>query len=308
MNRASRIRPWLELIRVPNLLTVPGDPLAGALVASAGAGVPAGVAACAMGASLCLYAAGLLHNDWCDLEIDRRERPGRPLPRGAVRVGAAMAAAAVLASLGLLLAAMAGWWSAAVACALAVAIVLYNGTLKRGAAGPIAMGACRGLSFLLGAAAGGGAAAARVDVAIPSLGLTAYIAAVTAIAAREMEVGRRVTGRWLPVAVLAIAYVALVAHSAGASGGRAFADPGRMLWFASMSVAALATVGVCGWRLGRPDRPGGVPPVIGRLIRALIPLQVSLCAWGGGLDAAGLAALVVLWPAAAWLGRRFYAS
>ena len=71
--RADPVRTWLQLVRAPNLLTVPGDPLAGFLLATFG--VLRAQAAFAVGASLCLYAAGLLWNDLFDLEEDRRERP-----------------------------------------------------------------------------------------------------------------------------------------------------------------------------------------------------------------------------------------
>lgn len=307
MSRDFRIRPWLELTRVPNLFTVPGDPLAGAMVATHGAAPSASAAALAMGTSLCLYAAGLIHNDWCDLETDRRERPERPLPRGAIHPRAALAVASVLAVTGLALAAAAGCSAAILAGVLALLIALYNAVLKRGQAGPLAMGLCRGLSFLLGAAAGAGPGALRPDVAIPAVGLTAYIAAVTVIAAREMETGTRVRGRWMPLAVLAATFAALAWRGGSGSVGL-LADPVSLGWFSGGAAASLAAAGSAGWRLADPGRPGGVPPIIGRLIRALIPVQVAFCAWGGGGHPAVLAILLLAWPLAAWAGRRFYAS
>ena len=307
MSRDSRIRPWLELTRVPNLFTVPGDPLAGAMVAASGSALSGAMAALAMGSSLCLYAAGLIHNDWCDLETDRRERPERPLPKGVVDPRAALTAASVLAVTGLALAAAAGWRVALLAGLLALLIALYNAVLKRGQAGPLAMGLCRGLSFLLGAAAGAGPGALRPDVAIPAVGLTAYIAAVTAIAAREMETASRVRGRWMPLAVLAATFAALAWRGGSGSIGL-LSDPARLAWFSGGAAASLATAGSAGWRLADPGRPGGVPPIIGRLIRALIPAQVAFGAWGGGGHSAALAILLLAWPLAARVGRRFYAS
>ena len=48
----GRLRAWLEILRVPNLPTVPGDPLAGVLLAAAAAGgaVPWGAASFAAAA------------------------------------------------------------------------------------------------------------------------------------------------------------------------------------------------------------------------------------------------------------------
>src|SRR5690242_3666498 len=80
MPRPNPIRTWLQLFRAPNLLTVPGDPLAGYLLASFGS--VDDKLSLAIGASLSFYAGGLLLNDLADLPEDRRERPNRPLPSG----------------------------------------------------------------------------------------------------------------------------------------------------------------------------------------------------------------------------------
>ena len=91
-------RAWLQLFRVPNLLTVPGDPIAGVFLAAAAANaaIPASAMFAAMAVSLLLYGAGLLQNDYFDLPEDRRERPRRPLPSGAVRPVYAIAVAVSL--------------------------------------------------------------------------------------------------------------------------------------------------------------------------------------------------------------------
>ena len=75
--RRSGLRAWLRLLRVANLPTVPGDPIVGYVVAAGVVGWP--VLPCAA-ASLCLYCAGLLANDYFDLAEDRRDRiPDYPL-------------------------------------------------------------------------------------------------------------------------------------------------------------------------------------------------------------------------------------
>src|SRR5271168_4002552 len=80
----SPLHTWLQLFRAPNLFTVPGDPLAGFLLASAGAGVFHPAIAAIILASLLFYGFGLLLNDLMDLCEDCAERPSRPLPSGAV--------------------------------------------------------------------------------------------------------------------------------------------------------------------------------------------------------------------------------
>ena len=75
---------WLRLLRLPNLLTVPGDVLVGFVLAGSGPAMGSTGLAWAVAASLCLYAGGLLINDLVDREVDQHERPDRPLPAGLV--------------------------------------------------------------------------------------------------------------------------------------------------------------------------------------------------------------------------------
>ncbi|QIP83671.1 UbiA family prenyltransferase [Streptomyces sp. Tu 2975] len=164
-------RDWAELLRVSALFTVPGDALAGA--ASAG-GRPNRGTALAVGASLCLYEAGMALNDWSDRDEDAIDRPHRPIPSGRISPRAALGAAGALTAAGLGLAARAGRPALAVATALSATVWAYDLHLKHTKAGPAAMAAARGLDLLMGAAAtlsaagsrtaaGGGTAAARPD-------------------------------------------------------------------------------------------------------------------------------------------------
>src|SRR4051794_24098067 len=95
----SALRAWMQLLRPPNLFTVPGDPLAGYLFANHG--FLSRSLGWAMTASLLLYSAGLVLNDLADEAEDRRERPSRPLPSGSVPPAGAWALAIVLALAGL---------------------------------------------------------------------------------------------------------------------------------------------------------------------------------------------------------------
>ncbi|MFD3331760.1 UbiA family prenyltransferase [Streptomyces sp. NPDC058700] len=152
------LRAWGELLRVSALLSVPGDALAGA----AAAGIrPGRGTAWAIGASLCLYEAGMALNDWADRDVDAVERPHRPLPSGRVAPGAALGAAGALTVTGLALASRAGRPALAVASALAATVWAYDLRLKHTAAGPAAMATARGLDLLLGALAAGPAEGVR---------------------------------------------------------------------------------------------------------------------------------------------------
>ncbi|MFD4855042.1 SCO3242 family prenyltransferase [Streptomyces atratus] len=148
------VRAWAELLRVSALFTVPGDALAGA--AATGRRPDRGTAL-AVGASLCLYEAGMALNDWADRDEDAVDRPHRPIPSGRIAPGAALAAAGALTAAGLGLAARAGRPALAVATGLAATVWAYDLRLKHTPAGPAAMAAARGLDLLLGATATGAA-------------------------------------------------------------------------------------------------------------------------------------------------------
>ncbi len=281
---------WARLLRLPNLLTVPGDPLAGAWLA-AGArdgAAPAGPAAAAVGAALALYGFGLVLNDLTDRAEDARERPERPLPSGAVVPGAARLAAALLAGIGLLCAALAGRGAAAAGVALFGAIVLYNRWAKTTAAGPWVMGACRAGSLWMGAAAAGPAGFAA-PAAAGALGL--YVAAVTCAARGETATAR--ARRAADPAVLALGGIALGLLLA------APADPA--LWLLAAPPLLLALAAARRWRAAGPGRG---PEAIGRLLGALPFLQAGAVRASGAAGASPLAAALALAGLLNWAARR----
>lgn len=107
--------------------------------------------------SASLYLAGMVWNDYFDVAQDRKERPGRPLASGRVSLSTAVWLGTILLAVGVMLAALADmargdglWKSTIVAGLLVLAILAYDGWLKRTMAGPISMGTCRFLNILLG--------------------------------------------------------------------------------------------------------------------------------------------------------------
>jgi 4-hydroxybenzoate polyprenyltransferase len=144
------IKPYLQLVRLPNVFTAAADSLAGWLLVS-GSFANAERWLPLVGASMAIYAAGIALNDLCDIEIDRAERPNRPLPSGRVGRRFALVLVGVLLAGGLALAALSGSLaSVAVAGLLVACVLLYDLGGKRTVLGPEVMGACRGLNVLLG--------------------------------------------------------------------------------------------------------------------------------------------------------------
>ena len=159
----------------------------------------------------------------------------------------------------------------------------------------LVMGACRGLSLLLGAAAAGWTP--RFDaVGVAAIGLTLYVTAVTAIAARETEAIRIGFKRWAPALVLL----------AGTAGVFVLAPPGASPWFVLPAACGIVWALRVGRALAGTPSPSAVGASVGKLIRGLLLLQAAFAAMSG---AAGLAlVLLCLWPASAILARKFYSS
>jgi len=229
----ARVHAWLQLVRPPNLFTVPGDPVAGMLLALPAAAAPDGrTMTAAAAASLAVYAAGLIDNDLADHCDDLQRRPERPLPAGRVSARAARAAAGGLFTIpfaiGLALRLPLAWL--AVHGALLIAVLAYNRIKRRCApAGFMLMGLCRALSLVSGAAATG-AMATGPAVPIAAAVWWIYIAALTRYAAEEAGDPRRqiVVGRLIR-GMLPLQAAACLFHPHG----RVAAAGLVLLWFAA---------------------------------------------------------------------------
>jgi len=183
----SSPRSLLQLLRPPNLFTVPGDPLCGFLLATHGQWSWRILPCVAV--SLAAYCAGLIINDLADFSEDLRDRPTPPLPRGAVSRKTAVTLAFLFLIIALAAAASVSKLLLILTAVLLAEILWYNLLAKKSPLlAPIAMGFCRGLSVLVGAAAV--IPLHRSSFVLqPSLPaailITLYIAAVTALARRE---------------------------------------------------------------------------------------------------------------------------
>ena len=199
---------WLRLLRLPNHATAVADVLAGFLVCTGPRAVEWPPAACwaAIAASLALYAAGMVLNDVYDVEIDREERPNRPLASGAIALATAARVGYGLVAAGMGAAVAAAWlgatpWPAVVGGFLAGAVWLYDRHAKATPLGPVVMGSCRALNWLLGMAAAGGPTVPH-EWLIP-IGMGLYVAGIT-LFARD-EAGRGIAGRLAAASLVMVA-------------------------------------------------------------------------------------------------------
>src|SRR3954451_12788143 len=105
--------PLARLLRLPNVFNAFADIALGLCATAAlspqslDASFP-WKAALLLLASGCLYTAGMVWNDYFDLEEDKRDRPFRPIPTGKVTLRAAALLGGLLLLVGVLLAGLAG--------------------------------------------------------------------------------------------------------------------------------------------------------------------------------------------------------
>lgn len=260
--------PYLRLVRAPAVFSALGDPIAGLLLDDGD--FSSAHASRLSAASAMLYLAGMALNDLADRDEDARERPERPIPSGAVSPRAAALVGGALLLGGVIAARRGGArWTGP---ALAAMVVAYDFQLKRSATlGPIAMGACRSLSLLMGVEASRGEVTRRG--AEGALLLGAYVAGLTLVARGETGTARaaelRVGAGLVAGALLATAL----------RGG-----PASVAW----STATAALAGPALRRAVLRPAPGTVGPAVGALIRAIPALD------GGIAGASGPAPALVL--------------
>lgn len=291
---------WARLLRIPNLFTVPGDVLAGFLLASGSRlswPVLGGVLSV-----LFLYAGGLLLNDYCDREADARERPDRPIPSGAARAGTVLAVGmlALLTGIGIAFGA-GGEEPSAVATAVAVAAFAYDAGLKKVPwLGPLVMGACRAGSVLVGAALAGGLKAAPV-LAVAGI-VWAYTATITILAARETSGARPRKSAYLPAIILASGAVVMIVLS----------PPSWAAGAAALFVIAGGSIRIVRAAKLVNRRQIGVPAFIGLTIRVMVFSQCAWCIWRApqALDSVLIIAVIflALFAGAELMSRWFYGS
>jgi 4-hydroxybenzoate polyprenyltransferase len=153
----NRLRPYLQLIRLPALPTALADITLAALATRA---LPEHTLTFLLLclASACLYCGGMVWNDFFDVEQDKHERPYRPIPSGRVARRTAALLGTVLLTGGIGFAMLSalrhepGSRSTAVVVAVLLvgAILAYDAWFKRMWLGPAGMGLCRFLNVLLG--------------------------------------------------------------------------------------------------------------------------------------------------------------
>lgn len=192
---------YLQLARISNSPTVVSNVLAGAgLAGITGWHTTWGWVAVAM---VAFYTAGMYLNDLCDYQIDRRERPNRPLPSGLISKQAAWTVTIVLFGGGTLILASLGVRALFSGLVLIGLIVLYDAWHKTNPISPFIMASTRAMVYVTVFVSF--QSMMTWDLAIAAGLMIVYIIGLTYIAKRETQ--NRFTQHWPAVLLfLPVAY------------------------------------------------------------------------------------------------------
>ncbi len=311
----NRVLGFLRLTRPANIVTAVADILAGAAIGTSLAGVSwaassptgsliPGEAANGLFFSLFmlvlatagLYGGGVVLNDVFDAELDKTERPERPIPSGLISKTAAALFGILLLLGGILAAAFAHTpqlfsLSTLLAALIAVAAVVYDKWMKHHPFfGPLNMGLCRGLNLLLGMSVVAYAVSFYWFIAfLPVI----YIAAITMVSRGEVHGGKPTT------LYAAMALYAAVILSIGVMAGLNGTLPATLAFLAVFALLIYPPL------QRASKRPEG--PMIGKAVKAgvvaLILMDASLAASFGNLYVALV--IVLLFPLSYLLARMF---
>jgi len=229
-----------------------------------------------------LYGGGVVMNDFFDADLDKSERPERPIPSGrASKMGAGILGISLLI-LGIAAAARVSLISAVIAITVACLAVLYDMWGKHQSYfGPLNMGLCRGGNLLLGISIVTSSLAARGFIAIIPV---IYIAAITMVSRGEVH------GKNNSALKMAAGLYALVLASVVALGTQSF-------FFLRSSLLFLVFFGAMIFMPLRVAQQSGQPKDIGKAVKfgvlGLILMDAALAAGFLGWDYALLIACLL---------------
>ncbi|WEK18916.1 MAG: UbiA-like protein EboC [Candidatus Pedobacter colombiensis] len=223
----KKLLGYLRLMRPANVVTAVADVMAGIAIAGYFVQLAPGSFGWGNGpqisllpvillciATIGLYSGGIILNDVFDTDLDKIERPERPIPSGLVSKKAATIFGGIFFFIGVFAAGLYNPNSQYLAVAIMVSCLIYNKFLKHSAIfGPLNMGLCRGLNLLLGISI--------IPTEIQHWWFLAivpiiYIAAITMISRGEVHGGNKKTLYFASLLyVIVIAAILVVAQTNG---------------------------------------------------------------------------------------------
>ncbi|TKK68677.1 polyprenyltransferase [Ilyomonas limi] len=285
-------------MRPANIVTAVSDILAGIAIAGYFASYPGGLyplpVTLLVLSTIGLYGGGVVFNDVFDAELDKVERPERPIPSGLILKQNAALLGGVLLLIGIVAAAFvhAGLLpSGLIAIAIAIAALAYDKWGKHHPLlGPLNMGICRGLNLLLGISI--------IPVALYqywaiSLIPVLYIAAITMISRGEVHGGKKRTLYAAAVFYLMVIVAILLVSFTN-----------KTIVFSSAFLVLFGIMIFMPLKKAIQDPKGAL---IGKAVKAgVLALILMNAAWAAAFGTLSLALFIVLLlPLSLWMAKAF---
>ncbi len=308
----TKLTSWGRLFRLPNIFTVPGDPLIGFIVLNRGVITESqGIdIILVMLASVCLYIYGLISNDIVDYDIDKKERSSRPLASGEISIASAKIASCFFVCIALLISFFINQQVFILSLVLLAFISFYNFKYKSHIIlGPLLLALCRITNVMFGATliVNENVVLQPLFFMLPTLFF--YIYGVSIVAQKETNSGISRKGRlpilaaifivMLTLLMFAIVILFELPENSKASVLTNVWGMCLYLWFAAVSFHHVMI-------FTREQPPVVIQKGVGTLIRNLMFFQAAWCAFSGSSMIACV--LVVLAYNAKLASNKFYGS
>jgi 4-hydroxybenzoate polyprenyltransferase len=263
----KQLTGYLRLMRPANIVTAIADVLAGFTIANAldlFSATDSSSLVFLIISTAFLYGGGVVLNDVFDAELDKIERPERPIPSGLIKKSSAAIFGTLLLLIGIASAFLAGVTPGFIALAIAIAAVVYDKWNKHHPFfGPLNMGICRGLNLILGMSIDNETVLLFWRFALVPV---IYIFAITMISRGEVHGGSKKT-----LYVAAILYTLVIFTILAAS----LLDENLILTFPLILLFAIMIFRPLGKAMSHPDGPS-----IGKAVKAgVLSLIIMDASW-----------------------------
>lgn len=249
-------------------------------------------------ASSCFYLAGMVLNDVADVDVDRRERPFRPIPSGRISRRSALWLGLALLGVGLAISCsvrVEGAVSSWLGLGLFAAVALYNSVMKGPWQRLVLMPTCRFLNVLLGLSA-------ATAEGLP-WGARCYLAATVAVYILGITLfSRNEAGASNPALLWSAAWIILLAVPMAVATPVFFDGAQPAAWYLYLLVLLVFRVGIMVYEAIQNPSPARVQKAVRTALQGLILLDTALAASVAGNQAILLLLLLLPnWYFGRWL-------
>jgi heme O synthase-like polyprenyltransferase len=297
------LRQYLTLFRLPNVFTAPSNILAGyyAVVEPANAsGLHLGILIIC---SILLYLSGIVLNDYFDIEVDRRERPLRPLPAGTVSKRKVLLIGIVFIIAANFISLLVSTSTFIIAAILSGTIVSYDYRMKYSVYGPGMMGAARALNVMLGSSPIFLTTVLNINnyarIAVVTVSLFVFVFAISRLSRKEIDETDKVrTAKGSFLMIIAVLAIIIVSGLVGVFLKDLFAN---LALFAIIMIITFKPL-----LQRQPLSSKDIQRTIKTMVLSIIVLDSAFVSGSAG-TAYGLVTVMLIMPAII-LSRKFYVT